>query len=211
MSNKKKQKQQAAGKTAPLPEKDILKEAAEMAAETAEQAMPAPAETEKAAAEETAADIPAEAEAAETAEAAAEAAADEAAAEGDAAQTGEAEDVYTFKMLVRDVREWLTKYSLPDMLLPRCIAAYFLTAGFWIVLFRKQSSTNPVLDWQSFIGRLCEGGRLMVSVIIIAAIMIGMTCLNYLLPKKAKIFRSKPRHAVSSQPAIFSVKSAAGI
>ena len=193
MSNKKKQKQQAAGKTAPLPEKDILKEAAEMAAETAEQAMPVPAETEKAAAEETAADMPAEAEAAETAEAAAEAAADEEpaaeepAAEGDAAQTGEAEDVYTFKMLVRDVREWLTKYSLPDMLLPRCIAAYFLTAGFWIVLFRKQSSTNPVLDWQSFIGRLCEGGRLMVSVIIIAAIMIGMTCLNYLLPKKAKI------------------------
>lgn len=187
MSNKKKQKQQVSGKTAPLPEKDILKEAAEMAAAAAEQAAPDPAAPEEAPAAEPAAEVPAETEAAETAEAAEESLSEESAAAADAEHTEGGEDVYTFKTLVRDVRDWLTKYSLPDMLLPRCIAAYFLTAGFWIILFRKQSSTNPVIDWQAFIGKICEGSRLMVSFIIIAAIMAGMTFLNYLLPKKAKI------------------------
>ncbi len=193
MSNKKKQKQQASGKTAPLPEKDILKEAEKAAAEAAEEAVSVPAETAEEAVsvpEDSAAEAAAEDAAQETAEAA------EAAAAGTEEPSGAAEDVYTFKTLVRDVREWLTKYSLPDMLLPRCIAAYFLTAGFWIVLFRKQNGTSPVLDWQAFIGRICEGSRLMVSAGIIAAIMIGMTCLNYLLPKKAKI--SDPSIAIGA-------------
>ena len=180
MANKKKHKQQDPGKTGSLPQEESLKAAEETVSEAAAEETTAPEQT---AAENT---EPAEEKPAEdAAEAAEEAPAEPAKAAP--AEGGGDEDVYTFRTLLRDIREWLTKYSLPDMLLSRCIAAYFLTAGFWITLFRKQSGTSPVLDWQSFIGRLCEGSRLMVSVIIIAALMVGLTCLSYLLPKHAKI------------------------
>lgn len=197
MANKKKQKQRTAGQTAPLPQEDSLKKAEETVAAEEAQAVSVPAETAEAAAAEITSEPDAAEKAAEpAAEPAAEQTEESAAAEDGAEQTGETEEVYSFKTLVRDVRDWLTKYSLPDMLLPRCIAAYFITAGFWIVLFRKRFNTSPVIDWQAFIGKLCENGRLMASAVIVAAIMIGMTCLNYLLPKKAKI--SDPSIAIGA-------------
>lgn len=102
-------------------------------------------------------------------------------------ESGSAQEVYTFQTLKRDVTEWFAKYELPDMLLSRCIAAYFMTAAFWVIYFRRQTGTDPVKDWRGFITKLTEEGRITISAILLISIFIGLSCICYLLPKRRRI------------------------
>ncbi|MBR6716963.1 MAG: DUF2079 domain-containing protein [Oscillospiraceae bacterium] len=97
------------------------------------------------------------------------------------------QDVYNFQALKRDVTEWFAKYELPDMLLSRCIVAYFLTAAFWVVFYRRKFGTKPVDDWRTYITRFTEDGRTTISVILILSIIVGLSCICYLLPKRRRI------------------------
>ncbi|MBP0968269.1 MAG: DUF2079 domain-containing protein [Oscillospiraceae bacterium] len=109
----------------------------------------------------------------------------EAASEAASAESGE--EVYSFRTLISDTKAMLSKYDLPNMLLSRCIAAYFLTAGLWIILLRKQSMTNPIQDWRTFIEKVTTESRPVISGVLIAAIFIILTCVNYLMPKSKRV------------------------
>lgn len=162
------------------------KETAQLAAEAAEAAaeIQEPV-TAQEAAQEPAAGAPAAAEAAEK-EKPEQPAKAEASAEADGS-AADAEEVYSFRTLISDVKRVLTKYDLPEMLLSRCITAYFLTAGFWIILFRKQSMTSPILDWKTFVEKILTENRPIISIILIIAIFVMLTCVNYLLPKSKRV------------------------
>lgn len=185
MANQKKQpddlqeKQQPADPEAGLPEQDSAAEAPETpAAEPASDEAPAeaadaPAETTDAADSEPAAGNAAETSAPDAAK---------------PKETAAEEPQYSVKTLISDVKTLLTRYQLPDMLMPRCICLYFLLSGFWVMHLRKTDNIYPVDNWHEFVGKISEGNVLVGSLVFLIAGFLAMSSFSRALPKKGKIF-----------------------
>ncbi|MBQ6039196.1 MAG: DUF2079 domain-containing protein [Oscillospiraceae bacterium] len=146
---------------------------------------------------ESAADTPAEdtAENKDTApaEASAEPASDTETADGTAAEAGESgtaaaeEKKFTLGTMVSDIGKWLQRYDLPNMLLSRLIAIYFLLGGIFVIYIKKKFYANPVSDWQNFIGHVSGKGFLICAAILVLALFTIMSSVYYIMPKRAKI------------------------
>lgn len=98
-----------------------------------------------------------------------------------------AEDEYTLQTLVNDVKAMLGRYDLPNMLLTRCIALYFLLSGFWVLYIRNKLDYKPVDQWREFVGAVSGKGMVVCSLIFLAASFVTLSCIHNILPKKARI------------------------
>ena len=120
-------------------------------------------------------------------EAAAEAAAEteenlaaEALAEGEAPDTEE-EPKLSLKDLIGKAKGFLDDIGIPDMLLVRFVAVYFMFAGFLVSAMRD--TLSPVERWQDFIKEASLGKYVMLGLVA----FILLTVIYDLIPKRFRI------------------------
>ena len=115
----------------------------------------------------------------------------------EAAETPESEDMpessekqeeqFTFAKLLENCRTSLGRYQLPEMLLPRFIAVYFLLSGCWVLYFKHKENFNPISQWRDFATNAGGAGILTSSLVFIVACFALFSGINRVLPAKAKI------------------------
>ena len=94
---------------------------------------------------------------------------------------------FTLGTMIRDIGSWFQRYDLPNMLLSRLIAIYFLLGGIFVIYIKKKFYANPVSDWQNYIGHVSGKGFLICAAILIFALFTIMSSVYYIMPKRAKI------------------------
>ncbi len=106
------------------------------------------------------------------------------AAEGDAE---EPQEQFTLRKLAGNIQAALARYQLPDMLLPRFLAVYFLISGCWILYFKHKLELEAITGWREFATKASSGGILMTSLVLMLAGFALFSGLNRILPKRSKI------------------------
>ena len=106
----------------------------------------------------------------------------------------EAEEEYNFQSLLRDIKGITGKakaaalrYELPELLLTRLIALYFMLSGFWVLYIRVKRQIRAVENWRDFVGVVGSNGMLLCSVIFLISSFVTLSCLCSMLPKKKRI------------------------
>lgn len=94
---------------------------------------------------------------------------------------------YSIRTFLTNAKGLLARYQLPEMLLPRLLALYFLLSGCWILYFKARHNFNPIENWRDFATNVGGGGILISSVIFLLACFAALSCFTALLPKKFQI------------------------
>ena len=139
----------------------------------------APADTEPEAAEP--------AQSGEAAEAAPAADAGDGAESENPEEQAEPEEQFTLRKLAENITSALARYQLPDMLLPRFLAVYFIISGIWIIYIKHKLNLTPITEWREFATHTGSGGILMTSLVLLLAGFALFSGLNRVLPAKSKI------------------------
>lgn len=79
----------------------------------------------------------------------------------------------------------MEKLGLPDMALPRLIAAYFIVSGMNVHELRNADpAVNAIRDWQTFVGDV----MIFSSIMLLFGIFAVLTVLYSILPRRLRIF-----------------------
>ena len=97
------------------------------------------------------------------------------------------QEQYTMRTLVTNVKGLLTRYQLPDMLLPRLLTLYFLLSGCWIIYFKHKHQFNPISNWRDFAVNVGGAGIIISSAVALLAGFLALSCFTNILPKKWQI------------------------
>ncbi|MBO4876869.1 MAG: DUF2079 domain-containing protein [Ruminococcus sp.] len=74
-------------------------------------------------------------------------------------------------------------FGIPDLALPRFIAAFFIISGYNLHSIRKEFGTSAVYNWREYVDKI-NGPT---TFLFIAAVFMVLTTVYCILPKKAKI------------------------
>lgn len=98
------------------------------------------------------------------------------------------EEQFSFQTLTRDIKGLLARYDLPQMLLTRCIALYFMLSGFWVIFFRHKLNYKPVDNWRDFVTSMTATPTyLLCSLIFVVAGFVTLSSFSNLLPKQSRV------------------------
>lgn len=85
--------------------------------------------------------------------------------------------------VLEKIKRFFTPFGVPDMLLPRFIAAYFIIAGFNIHSVRKEFNINAVYGWRDYVDKI--DGKM--TALFVVMIFMLLTVVYVVMPKKFKI------------------------
>ena len=79
----------------------------------------------------------------------------------------------------------LQKMGIPDMLLSRLIAVFFLISGMNLseIMYAEEGAINPVAEWGNYVSKV----SMPLTLILMASIFVFMTLIHCIMPKKLRI------------------------
>lgn len=79
----------------------------------------------------------------------------------------------------------LQKMGIPDMLLSRLIAVFFLISGMNLseIMYAETGAINPVAEWGNYVSKV----SMPLTLILMASIFVFMTLIHCIMPKKLRI------------------------
>ncbi len=87
------------------------------------------------------------------------------------------------KAAAEKISKFFGIFGIPDLFLPRFIAAFFLISGYNLHSVRKEYNISSVYNWREYVDKI-EGRT---TFLFIAVVFMLLTVLYCVLPKKAKI------------------------